>query len=138
MRIETSFPGGARVDADVRGFKVSTDQPAGYGGDGAAPAPFDLFLASLATCAGFYAVQFCRKRQIAIDGLAVALETSRDPETHLLSEVRIEMTLPEGFPEKYRAAIERAVDQCAVKRALDLPPRMSTVVHAPAAELAAI
>jgi ribosomal protein S12 methylthiotransferase accessory factor len=109
---------------------VSTDQPAGYGGEGAAPAPFDLFLASLATCAGFYAVQFCRKRQIATDGLAVALETSRDPETHLLSEVRIEMTLPEGFPAKYRAAIERAVDQCAVKRVIDVPPRMATVVRA--------
>jgi putative redox protein len=136
MRIETSFPGGVRVDADVRGFRIATDQPVAYGGEGTAPAPFDLFLASLATCAGLYAVQFCRQRQIPTEGLALSLEALRDPETRLLSDLRIDLTLPLEFPEKYRAAIERAVDLCAVKRVIDVPPRMRTVVAAPT-ELAA-
>lgn len=137
MRIQTSYPGGVRVDAEIRGFRVETDQPVDYGGSGAAPAPFDLFLASLATCAGFYAVQFCRNRKIATDGLALVLETARDPETHLLSAVRIDLTLPDRFPPKYRAAIVRAIDQCAVKRVLETPPEITTVLQEPA-ELVAL
>src|SRR5690242_6208835 len=52
--IEVSFPGGKRVDARVGSFVVHTDQPADQGGEGGAVSPFDLFLASLATCAGIY------------------------------------------------------------------------------------
>lgn len=139
MRIETSYPGGVRVDADIRGFHVATDQPVDYGGNGTAPAPFDLFLVSLATCAGFYAVQFCRNREISTDGLALSLETARDPETRMLSEVRFDLTLPTGFPQKYRAAIVRAIDQCAVKRVLEAPPQISTtILEAEAVEAQAV
>jgi putative redox protein len=135
MRIETSFPGGVRVDAALRGFTISTDQPVDYGGGGSAPAPFELFLASLATCAGFYAVQFCRKRQLPTEGLGVRLDVHRDPDTHQLAEMRVELTLPDEFPEKYRDAIVRAIDQCAVKRVLEAPPRIETVVLAAAPAL---
>jgi ribosomal protein S12 methylthiotransferase accessory factor len=128
MRIETVYPGGVRVDAVVRGFTVASDQPVGYGGDDTAPAPFELFLASIATCAGFYAVQFCRKRQLPTAGLALSLDARRDPETHQLAEVHLELSLPDDFPEKYREAIVRAIDQCAVKRALEAPPRFTTTV----------
>jgi putative redox protein len=130
MRIETTYPGGVRVDAMLRGYTIPTDQPVEYGGEGTAPAPFEHFLASIATCAGFYAVQFCRKRQLATAGLAVTLDARRDPETHQLAELEIGLTLPHDFPEKYRDAIVRAIDQCAVKRALEAPPRIATVVHA--------
>lgn len=136
MRIETSFPGGVRVDATLRGFTIPTDQPLEYGGEATAAAPFELFLASLATCAGFYAVQFCRKRQLSTAGLAVTLDARRDPDTHQLAELRIELTLPDEFPEKYRDALVRAIDQCAVKRVLEAPPRIETVVFEPAAALA--
>jgi len=129
VRIETSFPGGLRVDAAVRGFRVSTDQPATVGGTDTAPSPFDLFLASMATCAGYYAQQFCRQRELPTEGLALALEPHRDPETGRLEEIRVEVELPEDFPEKYRAAIVRAVDRCAVKRVLLDPPRLTTVVR---------
>jgi len=126
MRLTCTFPGDAKVDTEVRGFRIATDQPEAYGGSNSAVAPFELFLASLATCAGYYAVQFCRKREIPTEGLGVTLDAQKDPETGLLGDVRIELDLPEGFPEKYRHAIVRAVDRCAVKRALEHPPRLST------------
>ena len=43
--------------------------------------------------------------------------------------LRIVLDLPEGFPEKYRAAIERAVDHCAVKKHILEPPRFELVVN---------
>jgi ribosomal protein S12 methylthiotransferase accessory factor len=126
--MEMSFPGGAAVDAHYRGFTIRSDQPAGAGGGGAHPAPFDLFLASIGTCAGFYAVAFCRQRELPVDGLGVRLETVRDPERKRLSAIRIEIDLPAGFPEKYRTALLRAVDQCAVKRHIVEPPEMTVEI----------
>lgn len=122
MKFEVSFPGGMKVDATFRGHTVHTDQPVAAGGTDTAAAPFDLFLASLATCAGFYAMRFCQQREIPIDGLGVTLEPIRKPEDKKLGKIRIELTLPDGFPEKYHDAILRSVDHCAVKRAVLDPP----------------
>jgi ribosomal protein S12 methylthiotransferase accessory factor len=122
MQMEMSFPGGLKVDAEIKGFTVHTDQPERVGGAGSAPAPFDLFLASIGTCAGIYVLQFCKKRDIDTNGLGVSLETIKDPETRRVTTMRIDVRLPAGFPEKYIPAVKRAVDQCTVKRHIIEPP----------------
>ena len=131
MKFEVSFSGGMRVNATYRGHTIATDQPVEAGGTDAALSPFDLFLGSIATCAGLYALRFCQQRQISTNGLNVTLEPVRDEASHRLSAVNLELTLPEGFPEKYRDAIVRAVDQCAVKRALADPPQFAIAVREP-------
>jgi putative redox protein len=127
---EVTFPGGVAVDATFNGHHIHTDQPAPLGGD-TAPSPFDLFLGSLATCAGFYALRFCQERQIATSGLRVTLRSERDSATKRLSDVRISVELPDEFPEKYREAIHRVIDQCAVKKAVLDPPAFTVEVTAP-------
>jgi len=122
MEMEIRFPGGVAVEADFNGFTVRTDQPVESGGEGSAPSPFALFLASLGTCAGFYALRFCQERKLETRGLGISMAVERDEESRLPSLVRLTLRLPEGFPEKYRKAIIRATDQCAVKRALQSPP----------------
>lgn len=125
---EVTFPGGVAVDTTINGHTVHTDQPAPHGA-GSGPSPFELFLASLATCAGFYALRFCQERRIATEGLRVTLETERDAANPKhLARVRIAITTPDGFPEKYREAIVRAVDQCAVKRTIIEPPAFEVTV----------
>lgn len=114
--MEITFPGGDKVNALWNGFEIATDQ------EGAAPAPYDLFLASLATCAGIYVIRFIRTRGLNEEGLKVTQSMDWDPVTHRLTKVRMKIDLPAGFPEKYRPAIVRAAEQCAVKRALHAPP----------------
>jgi ribosomal protein S12 methylthiotransferase accessory factor len=126
--MEIAFPGGVAVEARFKGFTVRTDQPVTAGGEGGAPSPFELFLASLGTCAGFFALRFCQQRGIDTTGLRLNLESTRDEANHRLDLVRIVLTLPPGFPAKYHAAILKATDQCAVKRAIDDPPRFEVVV----------
>ena len=127
MLIEIGFPGGVKVDARFRDHVVSTDQPERGGGTNTAPAPFDLFLVSIGTCAGFYAMRFCQQRQIDTDGLGVTLETVRDAESKRLDTIKLQVTLPPNFPDKYERAIVRAIDQCAVKKAILDPPKIVTV-----------
>ncbi len=130
MLMDVTFPGGAAVDAHFKGHTIHTDQPEKAGGGGSGPAPFDLFLASVATCGGYYAARFCEERGIDTDGLGLTLEPVRDREARRISTLRIRLRLPEGFPDRYRKAILRAIDQCSVKRHLIEPPTVVTEIAA--------
>ena len=124
MDIVMTFPGGKRVDAHLGDLTVATDQPAAAGGSGSAVAPFDLFLASLGTCAGFYVLAYCQARELPTYGLEVVQHVDFDPDTHLPSHVDIDVTLPPDFPERHRAGVKRAAEHCKVKKALADPPEV--------------
>ena len=125
MDMKVYFPGGKRVYADYGGFTIETDQPARGGGDDSAPAPFDLFLASIGTCAGIFALGFMQQRGIDPAGASIAMSPQFDPDVGLITKIDLELHLPAGFPEKYREAVVRAVNQCTVKRHLTQPPVIS-------------
>lgn len=120
--MKVSFPGGLRADAAYKGFVIKTDQPVYSGGDGSAPAPFDLFLASIATCAGLYVLIFCQRREIPAEKAAVVMKTSKNPETKMIEKISIEIQLPPEFPEKYKKAVIKAVDMCSVTEHILNPP----------------
>jgi ribosomal protein S12 methylthiotransferase accessory factor len=127
-----TFPGGRRVDAEHGGFTVRTDQPASNGGEGTAPSPFHLFLASLGTCAGLYALSFCAQRGIPTDGMKVVQRVVPRPGGGV-GTIAVEIRVPPSFPEKYLNAITLAASSCAVKKAIENPPafEVTAVVTAP-------
>jgi len=127
--ITVSFPGGVVVDATSNGHTVRTDQPETAGGTDSAMSPFDLFFASIATCMGYYALRFCQERNLPIEGLRLTVDPVRDEATKRVGVVRVTLDLPPGFPEKYRPAIERAVDHCAVKKHILEPPRFEMIMR---------
>lgn len=122
--MKITFEGNKKVIADYKGYRIVTDQPVRAGGDSSAPAPFDLFLASLGTCAGIYVKGFCDQRDIPTEGISLTQETIVNPETHLVSDLTITIHLPATFPEKYKDAVINAANLCAVKRHLHNPPAM--------------
>jgi ribosomal protein S12 methylthiotransferase accessory factor len=122
MQIEVTFPGGDRVDAHFGGFTVPTDQPSPRGERGSAPSPFALFLTSIATCAGIYVLRFCQERGLPTEGLRMQQRSITDPASGLIGRVELEIGLPPGFPERYRPALIRAAELCAVKKHLEHPP----------------
>ncbi len=126
--IKVTFPGGLRVDAEYKGRVIQTDQPVYQGGEGTAPAPFDLFLASLATCAGFYVITFCQKRGVSTESASLVMKTEKNPESKRIEKISIEIQLPPEFPEKYKSAVIKAVDTCTVKAHILNPPQFQTEV----------
>ncbi len=118
---------GRRVVARLGDFEIATDQAVDNGGSGSAPEPFDLFLASIGTCAGAYVSAFCRQREIPTEDIRIVQSWQRD-EDHRLTAVDVALELPDAFPQRYRTAILRAVEQCSVKRALRAPPGVPTRV----------
>lgn len=122
MEMVIDFPGGARVDAHFGPYTVMTDQPPQGGGEGSAPTPFALFLASLGTCAGIYVVGFCRQRGLSTEGIRIVQRMGHDPLTGKMNRVDMDIQVPTDFPEKYHEALIRAASQCAVKKQLENPP----------------
>jgi len=118
-----TFPGGACVDATFGQYVVRTDQPPQGGGEGSAPTPFATFLASLGACAGIYVLGFCRQRGLPTDGIRLVQRMEVDPTTHMTSKVSLEIHVPPDFPEKYRPALIRSAEQCAVKKHIENPPK---------------
>ena len=110
MNVKVTFPSGQRVDAEYGPFNIITNQ------DGSAPSPFALFLASIGTCAGIYVLNFCNQRNIPTDGMQIVQKMETNPFTRMIEKISIDIHLPEDFPEKYKNAVMRAADQCAVKR----------------------
>jgi putative redox protein len=120
--VDVFFPGGKRVDARMGGMVVRTDQTKENGGEETAPEPFQLFLASIATCAGIYALEFCQAREIPTEGMALTLSYEFDEKKQVCERLKIDLKLPDGFPEKYKKAVVRVMDLCSVKKTMMQPP----------------
>jgi putative redox protein len=117
-----TLPGGKRVDTEIGRHVIRTDQPVANGGEDSAPAPFDLFLAAIGTCAGIYVAGFCQKRNIPTDEIRIRQRNHVDPGTGVLARVELDIEVPPSFPPQYHAALVRVADQCAVKKAIQAQP----------------
>ncbi|MBN2305970.1 MAG: OsmC family protein [Anaerolineae bacterium] len=125
MEMEIVFPGDARVDAVSGNMVITTNQ------DGSAPAPFGLFLASIGTCAGIYVLSFCQQRGLPTDNVRIIQRMSSNPFTRMIEEIELDIQVPPDFPEKYKDALIRSAELCAVKKHLENPPQFNvhTSVH---------
>lgn len=124
MDIKVEFNGNKKVNAIVRKHVVKTDQPIMGGGEDSAVSPFELFLASLATCAGIYVKGFCDNRGIDTSGVSLIQHHEFD-EKGMLTSVDIDILLPQGFPEKYQEALIHVAGLCKVKQTMANPPAVS-------------
>ncbi len=122
-----TLPGNRRVDAHFVNHVVRTDQPLDNGGDDTAPSPFQLFLASIGTCAGIFVQGFCAKRNIDSSGVRIVERPIYD-EAGTLKDVSLDVELPAAFPEKYREPLLRVIEQCSVKKAIAAQPTFTVRV----------
>lgn len=125
MEMMIDFPGGARVDAHFGPYTVTTDQPPSGGGEGSAPTPFAVFLASIGACAGIYVLGFCKQRGLSTDGLSIIQRAHGNPLTGMIEQIDIEIQAPATFPEKYLPSLIRSAELCAVKKHMETPPRFN-------------
>ena len=123
--VVVSFPEGKQVNVEIGGFTIRTDQSEKNGGQGSAPEPFDLFLSSLASCAGIYALNFCQARKISSEGIGLEMHCQRDDKSKMITLITFQLTLPATFPEKYRTGIIRAMELCTVKRHMQSAPEFA-------------
>jgi len=122
MDMEITFAGGKKVNASFKGHIHKTDQPITSGGENSAPSPYELFLASIGTCAGIYVKSFCDNRKIPTENIKIIQTAEFDEETGLPVNIKLDIKLPVDFPEKYKEAVISVAELCKVKKTMASPP----------------
>jgi putative redox protein len=123
MEMIVDFPGGVKVDAHFNDFTVKTDQPAGDGGEDSAPSPFDFFLVSLGTCAGYYVLRYCQQHNLPSQGIRLIERSYWDQSIGMLGKIELEIQVPSTFPEKYLPSLVRSAELCTVKKHIEKAPK---------------
>ena len=130
MEMKVDYQGGVKFEAVARGHRVVCDQPADNGGADAGMTPPEFLLASLGTCAGFYAVQYLRTRSLAADGLRVTVHAEKAAGPARLGSFRIEILAPGLEDERHRQGVLRAAQSCLIHNTLLNAPAIEIVVNA--------
>lgn len=117
MELKVTLEGNKKVSTHIGDHLIMTDQPEKQGGTNTAPAPYDLFLASIATCAGFYIQSYCENKGIDSSGIELTLSVTRD-EKKAINGFITTIHVPEEIPEKLHGALKKVAAQCAVKKTI--------------------
>lgn len=126
--VDVRFGSGTSVIASVGGFEIVSDQPKKIGGDGNFPSPPNLFVASLATCSAIFASRFCAQHGMDPTAVGVRMVCETNEKDNMITKMTVQLTLPEGFPEKYREAVMRSVSMCHVKKQVQAAPEFAVEI----------
>jgi putative redox protein len=128
MEIRVQYLENTKFAATARGHRVICDQPALNGGGDAGMTPPELLLASLGTCAGFYAAQYLKIHLLSREGLEVVVNAEKAAAPARMATFRVEVTAP-GLAPEHEAGLLRAVNACLIKHTLAQAPEIETVLH---------
>jgi putative redox protein len=129
MEVTAEFLGDSRFEIHARGHRVLCDQPAENAGSDTGMTPPEFLLASLATCAAYYAAQYLKARQLPAGDLRVRVSAEKAQQPARLSSFRIEVRAP-GLDERHQAGVLRAAKACLIHNTLLGKPSIEVVVNA--------
>ena len=133
MEVTVQHLGAVQFEIKARQHSIACDQPAENGGYDEGMTPPELLLASLASCAGFYAAQYLRKYKLATEGTRVRVTADKVKDPARIENFRIEIETPIELTEQHRAGVERSVHQCLIHNTLLHPPQITIEIKQPVA-----
>lgn len=136
MELTVNYLGDVQFEAEARGHKIVCDQPIDNGGADEGMTPPEFLLASLGTCAGFYAVQYLKVRNLPIEGVRVKVTCDKVLGPARLDNFIVTIETPGELSEKDVEGVRRAAEKCLVKNTMLMPPSMSVVISAAVGEVA--
>jgi uncharacterized OsmC-like protein len=117
------YQGGERYEITVRDHTIDVDQPVDAGGSDAAPTPTELFVASLASCVGFYAGRYLTRHGLSREGLDVAATYRMAVDRPArVTDVQLTVRVPDAMPVDRWPALQAVVEHCTVHNSLTTPP----------------
>ena len=134
MEVTVEHLGSVQFEIRARNHSIVSDQAVNDGGFDEGMTPPELLLASLGSCAGYYAAQYLRKNKLATEGtrVRVTCEKVKDPLGRMTNFV-IEVDAPVELSEAQRIGVEEAVEHCLVHNTLLHPPKVELKVAGPVA-----
>ena len=125
MEVTVNQIGQVRFAVTARSHTVICDQPAENGGADSGMTPPELLLASLGTCAAFYAAEYLRTRKLADSGVHVSLNAEKLKPPARLGNFKIQVTSPVPLSAEQREGLMRSVHRCLIHNTLLNPPQIA-------------
>jgi len=132
MEVTVQHLGAVQFEIKARQHSIVSDQPAENAGFDEGMTPPELFLASLGSCAAYYAAEYLRQKGLATEGTRVRVMAEKALNPPRLDNIRIEVDLPRDCEERDRDGVDRAVHRCLIHNTLLQPPKMEIAIHSPA------
>jgi uncharacterized OsmC-like protein len=107
-----------------RSHTLVCDQPTENGGEDSGMTPPELLLASLGSCAAFYAVQYLKTRNLAQCGVEVSVTAEKLKQPARLGNFRIHVVSPVSLTEEQTEGLMRSVHACLIHNTLLTPPEI--------------
>ena len=119
---------GDRFTIGVRDHLLTVDQPVNDGGADTAPTPTELFVAGLASCVAFYARRYLSRHQLPTDELTVTAQYTLGLRPARVTDIRVDIQLPDGVPADRRDALLAVTSHCTVHNSLTHPPEVTVTL----------
>jgi uncharacterized OsmC-like protein len=131
MEVHIAQVDGVQFSVQARTHTIICDQPQENGGTDAGMTPPEFLLASLGTCAAFYAAEYLRTRKLANSGLSVSVTAEKLKGPARLGVFRIRVNSPVCLTPEHREGLMRSVEHCLVKNTLLNPPQIEVLLDDP-------
>lgn len=138
MEIIVEHLGAVQFEIKARQHTLISDQPAENNGYDEGMTPPELLLASLGSCAAYYAVDYLKRNKIAVDGVKASVTAEKVKGPFRLDNFNIQVQVDGELDDTQRQRVEEAVHRCLIHNTLLYPPKMTVSVEAvvPASALA--
>jgi putative redox protein len=130
MEIRVEHLGGVQFEINARQHTIASDQPTESGGFDEGMTPPELLLASLGSCAGFYAAQYLKKHKLATEGTVVRVTADKAKDPARLDNFRIALEVHGELSKQDLEGVEQSVHHCLIHNTLLHPPKISIEVKA--------
>ena len=131
MEVQIRQIEGVKFSIKARTHTILCDQPQENGGADAGMTPPELLLASLGTCAAFYAAEYLRSRTLSDSGLSVSVAAEKLKGPARLGDFRIRVDCPIDLSDEQRDGLMRSVEHCLIKNTLLNPPQIEVSLEVP-------
>ena len=140
MEVSIEHLGGVQFEVKAREHRLVSDQPEEAGGNNDGMTPPELMLASLGSCAAYYAVDYLKRKNLLVDGTRVRVTADKikpmirpgqPPTGARLDNFQIEVEVSRELTDEQHAGLENAVHNCLIHNTLLTPPRVTMALKCP-------
>ncbi len=124
MEVKISHLEGVKFAIQARSHVIVCDQPADMGGSDSGMTPPELLLASLGSCAAFYAVQYLKTRNLAETGVEVSVTAEKLSQPARLENFHVQVVSPAPLTAEQTEGMMRAVHHCVIHNTLLSSPEI--------------
>jgi putative redox protein len=129
MEVQIEHLGAVQFEIKARQHVIASDQPPENGGFDQGMTPPELMLASLGSCAAFYAAMYLRKHKLVDSGIRVRVAADKLKDPSRLGDFRISLDVPVELEPKHISGVEASVHHCLIHNTLLNPPKITIEVQ---------